>query len=141
MAEVYLADAWIYATLKADATLTALIGGASAPRIYRGMAPLSATFPCVVFFYQPGGRDVRGVGTVNIMIDGNWVIKALDRDNSAADAATIAARIYTVLHGKSGSVTGGKVLACVRDEPIGYVELLDDVLYQHVGGVYQIIVQ
>jgi hypothetical protein len=136
MAEMTVADGWIYTTLKADSTLTALIGGSSAPRIYRGMAPLNATFPCVVFFYQPGGQDVRGVGTINIMANGWWVIKAIDRDSSASDAATIAARIYTVLHGKSGT----NVLACTREEPINYVELLDGAQYQHVGGVYKLIV-
>ena len=141
MAEMTVGDAWIYATLKADATLTALIGGSSAPRIYRAMAPLNATFPCVVFFYQPGGQDVRGTGTYNIMVNSNWVIKALDRDGSASDAATVAARVYTLLHGKSGSATGGAVLACTREEPISYVELLDGALYQHVGGVYKIVVQ
>lgn len=135
--EITAADTWIYATLKADATLTALIGGSSAPRIYRGMAPLKAVFPCVVFFYQTGGQDVRGVGTINIMVNATWVIKAIDRDNSAVSAAAIADRIDILLHGASG--TG--VLACVRDEPIAYVELLDAALYQHVGGVYKLIVQ
>lgn len=140
MTEVTIADTWIYATLAADNTLTALIGGAT-PRIYRGMAPLDSAFPCVVFFYQPGGRDVRGVGTINIMVDGTWVIKAIDRKASAAVAATIAARLYYLLHGKNGSVSGGAVLACTREEPIGYVELLDGAQYQHVGGVYKIISQ
>lgn len=141
MAEVTIADTWVHATLKADATLTALIGGSHAPRIYRGMAPKDAVFPCVVFFYQPGGRDVRGVGTVNIMINGSWVIKAIDRATSASSAATIAARMYTLLHGQKGTVTGGAVLACTREEPIAYVELLDGAQYQHVGGVYQIYLQ
>lgn len=140
MAETTIADTWVYATLKADATLTALIGGSNA-RIYRGMAPQNATYPCVVFFYQPGGRDVRGVGTFNIMVTGSWVIKAIDRVTGASSAATIAARMYTLLHGQKGSVTGGAVLACTREEPINYVELLDGAQYQHVGGVYQIILQ
>lgn len=137
MAETTIADTWLYGVLSADATLTSLVGS----RIYRGMAPLEATYPCLVFFYQPGGRDVRGYGKVNIMVDGTWVVKAIDRDNSAASAATIADAIYTAIHGQSGTVTGGAVLACVRNEPIGYVELLDGALYQHVGGVYQIIIQ
>lgn len=130
------ADAWVYATLAADATLIALIGGAT-PRIYRAMKPESAAFPCVVFDYMPGGRDVRGVGTTNIMVDGYWLIKALDRNQSAATAETIADRIHTLLHGQRS----GSVLACVRDEPLSYVEFVDGAHYQHVGGVYRIIVQ
>lgn len=131
------ADTWIYGILSADATLTALIGGAVAPRIYRGMAPEGCAFPCVVLFYMPGGADVRGVGTINVMMNGSWLIKAIDRHQSAVNAGTIADRIHTLLHGKSSS----SVLACVRDEPVSYVELVDGALYQHVGGVYRLIVQ
>ena len=39
MNEPIAADQWIYSTLKADAALTAVIGGASAPRIYNTQAP------------------------------------------------------------------------------------------------------
>lgn len=138
--EITVADTWIYGKLAADATLTALIGGAT-PRIYRAMKPEAAAFPCVVFSYMPGGQDVRGVGTFNIMVNGYWLIKAIDRNNSAAAAATISDRVDTLLHGSSGSVTGGSVLSCVRDEPVAYVEFLDGAQYQHVGGVYRVIVQ
>lgn len=130
-------DRWIYGILSVDATLVGLVGS----RIYRGMAPLNATFPCVVFFYMPGGQDVRGTGTYNIMVSGYWVIKAIDRNNSPASAGTIADRIDTLLHGQSGAVSGGAVLACVRDEPVSFTELVDGALYQHVGGMYRIYAQ
>ena len=135
--QILTAATWIYGLLAADATLTALIGGAVAPRIYRGMAPEGCAFPCVVLFYMPGGSDLRGVGTINIMVNGNWVVKAIDRNLSAVNAGTIADRIHTLIHGKSG----GSVLMCVRDEPVSYTELVDGALYQHVGGVYRVIVQ
>ncbi|MEN6584464.1 MAG: hypothetical protein ABFE02_00245 [Sulfuricella sp.] len=140
MAETTIADAWIYATLAASSELQALIG--TPQRIYRGMKPEAAKFPCVVFFYQPGGQDVRGVGTINIMVSGYWVVKAIDRNNSPVQAARIADLVYALLHGSSGVVGDeGSVLSMVRDEPIAFVEYLDNALYQHIGGVYRVYVQ
>jgi hypothetical protein len=135
--QIVSADTWIYGILSADATLAALIGGVGSARVYRGMAPEGVTFPVVVYFYMPGGQDVRGVGTVNIMVNGFWVIKAIDRHRDPANAATIADRVHALLHGQAS----GSVLACVREEPVSYVEFLDGALYQHIGGAYRLIVQ
>lgn len=132
--ETGVADRWIYGLLSVDATLAGLVG----TRIYRGMAPLGATMPCVVFLFMPGGTDVRGTGTYNVMVSGRWVIKAIDRDQATTTANSIADRIDTLLHGQSGAVSGGSVLGCVRDEPVSYIEQVDGAIYQHVGGIYQI---
>jgi hypothetical protein len=69
------------------------------------------------------------------------VIKAVDRNPSAATATSIADRIDAALHGKSGSVAAGTVHACVRDEPIEYTEVMDGVTYQHLGGLYRVYVK
>ena len=63
MNEPVAADQWIYSTLKADSTLTALIGGSTSPRIYNEQVPQNGTpiWPCVVYQMQ---------SAVNLMIVG-----------------------------------------------------------------------
>lgn len=134
MAEPTVVDYWIATTLRASTPLTSLVGGATEPRIYRGEAPEDAAYPHIVYYYLPGGNDVRGVGTVTIMSEGNWIIKVVHRSVSYNIPETIAGMIYSLLHGK----TGTHVLACTREEPIGYSELLDNSIYQHMGGIYHI---
>lgn len=48
-------DTLVLAALKANASLTALIGGASTPRIYPQVAPASAIYPLVLYYFWSGG--------------------------------------------------------------------------------------
>lgn len=140
MTETTTVDTWIYGKLAADSTLTALIGGSSKPRIYRNVAPQSATFPYVLLDFQGDGGVVRGTGTTNILMRGTWLVKAVCKAETASGtsgAATISARVYTLLHG----VTSGAVLQCTHEQPVAYTEVIDGVQYQHQGGLYLIYAQ
>lgn len=136
MIEVAYADQWLYDKLTTDVTLAGLVGN----RIYSYVAPAGATFPLIVYAYQ-GGNDLAEVGNLRIFNTGLYQVKAVGQGLSMAAIAPIAHRIDTVLHRASGSVVGGSILACVREQPLSYAEHSGGVRYNHLGGLYRILVQ
>lgn len=142
MLEPLVAKQWLRATLAADATLVALIGGAGAPRIYDGPAPQDAVYPYVVFQPYTRGRDVSAIGEIRIWSELPYIVKAVHRAESYADPLkTIAERIDALLHRASGAVDGGQVIACVRTSPLEYPEVKISVQHRHLGGIYRLQVQ
>jgi hypothetical protein len=132
------AERFLYTKLSEDATLIAMIGGAGNPRIYGEVAPHEInTYPLVVHQYQ-GGRDVQGLGAVIVMVDELYVVKVITVGRAYADGEPVWKRIQAVLHGSSGVVTDGLVLACVRVSPIKYATLEEGVEYRHLGGIFRI---
>lgn len=134
MAEITTVDAWLYATLSADATLTGLVG----TRIYLDQAPEGASFPFVVFQLQAAERDLVVIGGGRVWSSGLWLVRGVDKATSFTTLKSIEARIDALLHAKSGSVTGGTVYECVREEPFRLTEVVDRVRYLHLGGIYRI---
>lgn len=125
--------------LTADSALAAVVS----TRIYDGVAPAAATFPCVVFQNQSaGGIDVVATGALRIMTDSLFVVKGIARTQSfMGDLKTIATRIDAALHGISGTATDGTVIACVRERAFELIETTDGVQYRHLGGVYRLLAQ
>jgi hypothetical protein len=135
-------DDWIYDTLKADAALTALIGGSSTPRIYSDVVPQDATFPCVRFDYT-AGRDVRGgtLASTRIMVSGLYLIRGIAQQKGyGGTLATIADRIDANFRASSGGPAGsdGVVFSAVREEPFRMQENDNGVQWRHLGGIYRI---
>lgn len=142
MFEPLIAKTWLRATLAADSTLVALIGGAGSPRIYDAPAPESAAYPYVVYKPYTPGRDLAVIGGIRVWSELLYIVKAVHRAESYADPLqTLAERIDALLHRASGAVTGGQVIACVRVSPLELPELKNSVNYRHLGGVYQLQVQ
>lgn len=137
MIELARVHQWLRTLLTADATLTGLVS----TRIYGDLAPQGVTLPFVVYNWQ-GGNDVRGLGTARIMVNGLYQVKVIDRALSGmTNTVAIADRLDTLLQGASGSVIDGAVLACVREQPLAYVETEAGEHYRHLGGLYRVIVQ
>lgn len=139
MIETVYADQWLYSKLTGDATLASLIGA----RVYSYMAPLGATLPAIIYAYQ-GGKDVTEVANYRIFNSGLYQVKAVGQGESMVAIAAIAHRIDTVLHRSSGTVSGGAILACVREpgrSALSYAEYTNGVRYNHLGGIYRILVQ
>jgi hypothetical protein len=117
---------WLYSRLAADQ-----VGVAN--RVYRNVAPNSATLPLVLFSYIQGG-DVLGVNVARIMTNGRWLIRAVNKTPSGKALETIADAINSQLHRQSG--TG--VHACWREEPFEMTEVIDGEQYQYLGAFYHI---
>lgn len=136
MIESVRIEQWLTATLMGDATLAAAVG----TRCYGYLAPQKATYPLLLFNLMDGD-DVMGVGTARVMFTGLYQIKAVGQGPSFTAIKAIADRIDAVLHGATGSVVDGAILACTRERPIAYVEVSGETQYRHLGGLYRIIAQ
>lgn len=131
MNEQLTARKWLYSKLASNA-----VGVSN--RVYDTIAPRGATEPYVVFLNQ-STRDVRGVGTANIMTNSLWVVKVVAETKTFDSLDTIADAIYTALNGSGGVVTGGgTVVGCVREQPFEMTEDQDGAEYRHLGGIYRI---
>ena len=135
--ETVVAERFIATKLLADGQLTAIVG----QRVYAYLAPAGATFPYVVFQLQAPSQDVRGVGPVRVMSDLLYAVKVIGKDQAFSALEAAANRITSVLHAASGAVTGGTVVACVREYPLSYLEIDSGVIYRHLGGIFRVYAQ
>lgn len=135
-AETALTDQWVEATLLAHAPLTAFVS----TRVYPDLAPPDITMPFVVYQEQ-SSDDVRGVGPTNILTTTVYVVKAIAQGSNFDALQPVAEAIYGALHNASGTITGGRVLTCLRDQPFRLTEFTDGKTYRHLGGRFSIQVQ
>jgi hypothetical protein len=131
--EVLWVDRWLYGLLTGDPTLTGLVGG----RVYGYVAPDDAALPFVVYSHQ-GGSDVRGNGPTRFMVSLLYQVKVVGAGASFQPLKPIADRLDELLQGASGTVSDGRVLACVREQPVAYTEVDNGVVYRHAGGLWRI---
>lgn len=138
MNELGLTSQFITELLLNDTTLNGLVG----ERVYRNVRPPNGLLPCIVF-QLIASPDVQAIGCrQRLFTRPVYLVKALTEgtDDTVGDA--IATAIDNALVGQSDFVgTGGLVkLGVYRLEPVEYVEQVEDVQYNHVGGQYRIFV-
>jgi hypothetical protein len=126
---------FIYATLAADAALTAQVAG----RIFEDVPLQDAPLPYVIFqSYAP--TDVTSLGATRLWTNNLWIVKGVARTlQYKGTVKTIADRIDAVLHAANGTTVDGTVWACTREREIRYPEQNeggDQV--RHLGGIYRI---
>jgi hypothetical protein len=137
VSELSAIDTFIYATLKADSTLTALIGGATTPRIYADMAPQGTPLPYIVFSNQ-SAVDLMGVGPGRVWTNALMWIRAIAETTSyGGTIGTLAERIDVVLQAASGSNSAGYIWACVRERPMRLTEVTDGRTYKQNGHIFR----
>jgi hypothetical protein len=133
MSSELIADLWLESVLKGDAALMALVGG----RIYSEEAE-DLTTPFLVWNVM-ADNSVQTINNEIVNYDSVYFIKAVDSQPLYTTGAAIMDRVRTLLHKKSGSVSGGgKVLSCVQGERVRYSEVSDGVAYRHYGHKYEI---
>jgi len=113
--------------------LTSIVG----TRIYSETAPRGAHYPVAVFRWQ-GGRDAAVVKGSSLFLDELYAVKMVCTGNDYGPIEDAAEAIHEALEGASGSVEGGKVVYCNREQPLKYTETVDGVTYRHLGGIYRI---
>lgn len=132
----------IYGKLSGDSTLTAMLGTAApgyAKSIYYGKAPAGAGFPYIIFNKQSRVRDYAlSAKTFDRDV---WLIKAVDRSDSADVADNIVSRLETLLTDATLSISG-KTASYLRPESdVDYPEVVDGVTYRHAGSLFRLITQ
>jgi hypothetical protein len=131
--EALWVDRWLYGLLTGDSTLVGLVDG----RVYGYLDQRDGALPYVVYSFQ-GGYDVRGNGPTRFMTSLLYQVKAVGAGASFQPLQAIADRLDELLQGASGTVSGGRVLVCVREQPINFPEVHNGVIYLHVGGLWRI---
>lgn len=132
------ADEWIRNTLKADTTLTALLGGSANPRLYADVAPQGSTaFPVCIWQLQGAGPDVRPNGRDFVYANLLFLVKAIDKGGSYPQA--VADRVMTLLDNQSGTATGGTIIYCRREMPWRVTDVdTSGVMFKSVGATFRV---
>lgn len=134
MNELTAIETALLETLGDDATLTGMVGA----RIYSEAAPQGAACPHIVFSLRTG-RDTKGVNKKRLLTQANYVIKVVSSGQTYSGMTEIAERMDTVLE-QARPVVDGQRLIITREQPIGYAEPTNGVLFRHLGGLYQVTV-
>lgn len=146
MNEPVAADQWIYSTLRADAQLAALIGGAT-PRIYIDQAPQGLTngvFPYVLLQLQ-SAIDVMWVGPRRVWSNMLYLVRGVHETGQyTGPLLRIAERIDIDLHatpppsGPPVTNAYGIVWACTGEQPFRLPEVVNGRNFRHFGRIYRI---
>jgi hypothetical protein len=148
--ESWAADEFIYAKLKNDATLTALIQAVYAkygqevpadPEVYSDTVPSTITFPYVIFQLRTPFPDTTVVEGIRIFTRLDYLVKVVDRAQSYADIAPIYSQVDKLLHLATGTVADGVVYFTQRMQLFRFPEIDDAIQYRHLGGIYRLTVQ
>jgi hypothetical protein len=143
--ESALCAEFLYNKLNVSAITNAL---GTASRIYDTDIPQeqATSFPCVVY-QQQASQDSYGVGAVRIFVRPIWTVKVIvsssnysESDSGSYKAASaIFSLVDAALQGQSGTVTGGSVYACYRENQLRYSEAKPaGGYYRHVGATYRL---
>lgn len=131
--EPNIAATWLYQQLTGSAALTALVG----TRISDWPAPQGQASPYVVFQFQTG-TPVSVTGGTIIFSDMLFFIRGVAQTRSyGGTLGQIAAAIRDALHLQSGSVAGGVVIGCTREEDRLFPDP-DDPGWRHYGALYRL---
>lgn len=133
MNESYAVDKWLYATLHGDSTLLAAAPGG----IHADAAPMGTTGVYVTYAMM-ANADLLTLSGVRMFNKNLYIVKAVGAGQSYGVVQTAAERIDALLKRTAGSVTGGLILSCVREEIVRYSELVEQRQFRHLGGLYRI---
>lgn len=122
--EIAVAENYVYDKL------SSLLSG----RVYRAVAPATATYPLIVFGVQSPGADVIVVGGNRVWATPLIRVVAIGKTRSLQSLASTADAIDTALHNTSG----GDVVWCIRESPFTQDLIEDGVHYTYLGGFYRV---
>lgn len=135
--ELVSAEEWIYNTLSNDTPLlTSAPGG-----VFAAMAPDGTATPYVVFGLQSGGVDTLTMNAVRLITNPLYQIVVTGEASKMSDIVAAASRIDDLMKRASGTVTGGYIADCHREQPLVKNELINTVVWRSIGGLYRMIVE
>ena len=125
-------DVGLYNALAGDSTLVALLS--SGTPIYQAMAPPDTSRPYVIFFFAGGGTE-----NVNPSDLTNFVYAVKGVADDLETAADIDARIRTVLHKQTLSVSGYTNFYTAQENEVRLAEAAPNgnPIY-HYGAYYRV---
>lgn len=143
--ETNLCTSWLYSTLAADSAGAGSLGVLSTDitsRIYDSLADQAQSeFPIILFGLQVARDDLVLNNRRRVWAEYLWQVKVIGKNHAYSELTDLASRIDTLIDRGQGTPTGGKVITCSRERTLRYAEETDGLIYRHLGGLYQIIVQ
>jgi hypothetical protein len=131
----------IYGKLAGDGTLTGMLGTAPAgmsQNIFHNEAPDNAPFPFVIFS-KSSGVPTEAFHDPSALETDVWLVKAVDRSDTADTAEAISERIKVLLNDATLSISGAVCLYLRRQSDVEYPELVEGNSYRHVGSLYRLV--
>lgn len=130
----------LYGKLAGDTTLTGLLHAPPtgySQSIYYQQAPQGAQEPYVVFNKQAGTPSYAL--SAKTMDTDVWLVKGIDRSDTADTADAISSRLDALLTDASLSISGKTHLYLRRESDVDYSEVVDGATYRHSGSLYRLI--
>lgn len=105
---------------------------------YKNVAPQGAPYPRIIWSLL-SGRDINGAGGVRVMTAPLFTVKTIDKEGNYAAQSALYDRVDLLLT-TTRNVQFDNVLiqGCVRQQGIEMPEVVENVQYNHIGGIYQI---
>lgn len=132
----------LYGKMAGDSTLTGLLHSPPAgytKSIFYEQAPAGAQFPYIIFTKQAG---TPRYALANRAFDNDvWLIKGVDRADTADTADNIASRLDALLTDGTISISGRTQLYLRRESDVDYAEVTDGVTYRHAGCLFRLVYQ
>ena len=125
-------DTALYAALNVAAVIAQATGG-----VWNSLAPRSANPPYVIFQAASKVEEYRFDGRG---MTARYIVKAVSREPWRKLASTVDTQIDAALQDATLTITGFTQLLCRRETDFYLAEEREGELWQHVGGVYQIMV-
>jgi hypothetical protein len=116
-------------------SVTSLLAAGSAS-LFHEVARPGAAFPYIIFTKVSGVPILRFGG--NAMDNQIWLVKAVDRSESASRAEDIAQAVDTLLDFGTLTVSGAINLATLRESDVDYPEVDGDQVHRHHGSRYRV---
>lgn len=101
------------------------------------MAPQSASFAYVTFS-KSSGTPAYALAA-RTMDNDMWLVKGVDRSDTADPVDNIASRLDALLTDGSLSISGRTHLYLRRESDVDYSEEVDGVVYRHAGSLFRLI--
>jgi len=131
----------IYGKLAGDTTLNNLLGVPPAgysKSIFHQQAPDDAPYPFVIFNKQ-SGVPTEAFQDPSAYETDVWLIKAVDRNASADNAETVAARLNVLLNDGTISISGSALMYLRRQSDVEFPEVRDGQQFKHAGALYRLV--
>lgn len=135
--ELASAETWLEATLSGDLTLMGYAPGG----VFAYMAPDGTPTPYVVFGEQSPGNDSLTANAVRLLTNPLYQVVVTGEASKMSSIVNAASRLDDLLKRASGTVVGGYIAVCYREQPLQKAELINTVVWRSIGGLYRMTVE
>ena len=132
--ELVSAEMWFISTLSGDSALMSIATGG----VFQDYAPVGTQPPWVVFGLQSAGNDSLTFNKVRVLTTPLYQVIVEGPVSMAGAIANAANELDDLLKRTSGTVTGGYIASCYREQPLSKTSIINTVKWKSLGGLYRL---